>query len=67
MVDAYNPRTPEDEFKTSLGYLARPCLKKRKRKGKEKEGRREGGGSIFHQLLLGTFTNFTCLVFRTNL
>jgi hypothetical protein len=33
------------EFKTSLSYIARPCLKKKRKEGRkeEKEGGREGG------------------------
>jgi predicted transposase YdaD len=35
-------RQEDHEFKASLGYTAKPCLKKEGRKGGKEEGREEG-------------------------
>jgi hypothetical protein len=38
IIPAFGRLRQEDhEFKTSLGYVAKPCLKKRKRKKKERK------------------------------
>jgi hypothetical protein len=36
-------RQKDYKFKASLGYIAGPCLKERRKEKKRKEGRREGG------------------------
>jgi hypothetical protein len=49
---AFNPSNGEaeqvdlSEFKTSLGYIVRPCLKRKRWRRRKRRRRRRGGGSL---------------------